>query len=162
SAAGAGSTPRASQTDPTPLHDTSTLVAAVTALNEFFPGAHMSSRTIDELREWAGALAADAVTPFRVARIRQIKGELRTLGAGEFVDDICGANPSEGTWKTRFDVAWLKSCLDAAFADEPGLATFSGQSHQAVVEEFKRLDVERLELAIARVLRSHAERVIAV
>ena len=56
----------------------------------------------------------------------------------------------------------MKSCLDDAFAQEPALATFSGQTHQAVVEEFKRLDVERLELAIARVLRSHAERVIDV
>ncbi len=81
---------------------------------------------------------------------------------GEFVDDICGADPPPQTWSTRFDFAWLKSCLDAAFAEEPALATFSGQGHQAVVDEFKRLDLERLELAIARVLRSHAERVIAV
>ena len=71
-------------------------------------------------------------------------------------------DPAPKTWLTRFDFAWLKSCLDSAFAEEPALATFSGQNHQEVVEEFKRLDVERLELAIARVVRSHAERVIAV
>ena len=118
--------------------------------------------TVDRLREWTEALAADALSPFRVARIRQITAELRTLGAGEFVDDICSADPPPETWPTRFDFAWLKSCLDAAFAEEPALATFSGKSHQAVVDEFKRLDLERLELAIARVLRSHAERVIAV
>ena len=100
--------------------------------------------TVDGLREWTrGPRGGCAHAHFASPGSARSRPSCGRIGAGEFVDDICSADPPPQTWSTRFDFAWLKSCLDAAFAEEPALATFSGQSHQAVVDEFKRLDLER-------------------
>ena len=58
--------------------------------------------------------------------------------------------------------AWLRSCLDEAWRQDPSIPAFSGRSHDDLVEEFRKLDRQRLEVAIDRVRRAHAERVIAV
>ena len=96
-----GSTPRALGADPAVLQsEISTFARAVTDFSRFFAGVDGLTMTVAGLHEWTDALAADALTPFRVARIRQIKAGLRAIGAGEFVDDICAAVPPPSTWST--------------------------------------------------------------
>ncbi|MGH8636145.1 MAG: AAA domain-containing protein, partial [Burkholderiales bacterium] len=162
-AAGAGSIPQAwAGSLPALQGDASTVLRAVQDLNKAFGDVDTRRMAIGQLIAWAADLARDAVTPLRVVRMRQIDAEFRGLGVGEFVDDLRTSAPPPTTWSRRFDYTWLKSCLDAAILEEPALATFNGRTHHSVVEEFKRLDGERVHLAAARVLRSHAERVIAV
>ena len=66
------------------------------------------------------------------------------------------------SWCRLLRHAWLSSCLEDAYQQEPSIPAFAGRSHDAIVEEFRRLDRERLAMAVSRVRRAHAERVLHV
>ena len=38
-----------------------------------------------------------------------------------------------------FTYAWLRSCLDEAWRQDPSIPAFSGRSHDDLVEEFRKL-----------------------
>jgi very-short-patch-repair endonuclease len=107
-------------------------------------------------------MADDGVTPLQQARIVQIEQELTRIGVGALLDEIRSDRAPAALWDDRLWFAWLRSCLDALQVEEPELASFKGNTHQRIVDEFKQLDIERLQLAVSRVRRAHAENVIRV
>jgi superfamily I DNA and/or RNA helicase len=48
-----------------------------------------------------------------------------------------------------------------AALNDPGVRAFVGTTHNGYVDEFKKLDTERLDLAAVRVRRAHAEHAVA-
>ncbi len=126
-------------------------------------------RTFDagkmQLDEWArllSALTSDTATPIRIPRVLALEKEIKSLGGARILAEIKKEKPGPDLWPAKFKHAWLMSCLDRAPLDEPALAGFHGRSHEKVVNEFVQLDMERLQIASARVMRAHGERVIAV
>jgi very-short-patch-repair endonuclease len=77
-----------------------------------------------------------------------------------FLDDLRDNSVITDQWLARFEYIWLCSSLEQAFATDPGLASFTGRTHEQIVAEFVRLDKERIRIAAARVRRLHAERAI--
>ena len=77
-----------------------------------------------------------------------------------------GASPSlplaPSTWPAALEQAWLRSCLDHALAEDPELASFSGQVHNRFVAEFAELDRQRLKLAAKRVAARHVREAMKV
>lgn len=57
-----------------------------------------------------------------------------------------------------FSFAYYDVVIRAAMEQHPLLATFRGHDHDSLVESFKRLDLERIELARQEVASAHAER----
>lgn len=106
------------------------------------------------------ALASDRQTPFRIPDIHALRSRLNKVGLGDFIDDLRKHGVAAEHWVERFEYVWLYSALEEALASEPALASFNGRIHEQVIEEFKRLDRERVRLAAQRVRRLHAERAI--
>lgn len=106
------------------------------------------------------ALAGDRETPFRLPRIHVLRSHFYKAGLGGFVDDLRKHGVAAEHWSARFEYVWLYSALEQALASDPALASFNGRTHEQVIEEFRRLDRERIRLAALRVRRLHAERAI--
>jgi hypothetical protein len=112
-----------------------------------------------ELRELRGEGEAPAEPRVSVGA-REPSPGLSPVGTGEGADlGSAGASTSlhraPSTWPAAFEQAWLRSCLDHALAEEPELASFSGQVHNRFVAEFAELDRQRLKLAAKRVAARH-------
>ena len=107
------------------------------------------------------ALASDNTTPYRILRLCEIEQELYSLGVQRIVDEIRTTRRPSGQWVALFQYVWLKSTLDSAAINDPSIRGFVGSTHDGYVNDFKRLDKTRLQLAADRVRRVHAERTIA-
>jgi hypothetical protein len=107
------------------------------------------------------ALALDNSTPYRIRQVCQIEQELELLGVQRLVDEIRSKRPSADQWKVLFQHVWIKSTLDSAAIGDPNLRGFVGSTHNGYVDDFRRLDATRLQIAAHRVRRAHAERTIA-
>ncbi len=128
------------------------------ALQRRFSSKELRRLPIRDLESWLNALAADRHTPFSLQRIHDITSELDTLGALRILQEIRARRPTPTLWPAVFEHALLSSTLEAIQAANPSLASFNGRTHDHIVEEFRRLDKERLKVAVDRVKRAHAER----
>lgn len=117
---------------------------------------------LDLLGTLLDQLSEDKTTPHRLPRLLAIERELAQRGIEPLVAELRARKADPSFWPDIFEHAWLSSCLDRARAEDPALAGFHGRTHDRFVEEFCRLDRERLELAIRRVRRTHAERAVSV
>jgi very-short-patch-repair endonuclease len=133
----------------------------LTGLTECFPTRPLNGLTLTMLAEWFPRLAADTVTPFRIVRAMELERDLQGIEGGRILAQIRRSKPAPGLWGGLFTYAWLRSCLDDAWRQDPSIPAFSGRTHDQLVEEFRSLDRQRVQLAIDRVRRAHAERVIA-
>ncbi len=105
-------------------------------------------------------LADDRQTPFRLPGIYDLRSHFKEAGLNAFIDDLRKHGVAAEHWLARFEHVWLYSAMEQAFASDPALASFNGRTHEQVIEEFKRLDRERIRLAAQRVRRLHAGRAI--
>jgi hypothetical protein len=107
------------------------------------------------------ALSSDSTTPYRIRRLHEIEQELYSLGVQRLVDEIRTSRIGTAQWGALFQHVWLRSTLDSAALNDPSIRGFVGSTHNGYVDDFKRLDSTRLQLAADRVRRAHAERTIA-
>jgi very-short-patch-repair endonuclease len=107
------------------------------------------------------ALSSDTTTPYRIRRLCEIEQELYSLGVQRLVDEIRTTRRPAAQWAALFQHVWLKSTLDSVAINDPSVRGFVGSTHNGYVDDFKRLDSTRLQLAADRVRRVHAERTIA-
>jgi very-short-patch-repair endonuclease len=116
----------------------------------------LAQSRFDEVQSLLAALRDDAATARRVPALRRVEATLGGLGLDPFVDELRQAFPTNGdAWPDLLERAWLRSCLEHAWAEDPDLAAFDGHVHGKQVEEFVRLDRERLELAAKTVAQKH-------
>ncbi|MEM4729028.1 MAG: AAA domain-containing protein [Thermoplasmata archaeon] len=114
----------------------------------------------EELGGLLSELSADRVTPYRIVSLKDMVDELTSLGTRNVFDFMISKGVSPELWPSVFRRSWLESMLEEASASSPDTMGFNGRAHDRVVEEFRRLDDERLRLARARVRRQHALRAI--
>ncbi len=133
---------------------------ALSTLVKLVPNAEWESRGLEELEAWSGALAADEQTPARVQRFREIERSLTQAGVDSLLKELRELKAPTKSWPMLFESAWLSSCLERARIEDPRLVEFDGETHSGRVTEFQKLDLDRLQLAAARVRRRHAERLI--
>ena len=107
------------------------------------------------------AFASDNTTPYRLSRLFEIEQELYSLGVQRLVDELRISCRQAAQWRTMFQYVWIKSTLDSAAINDPSILGFVGSTHNGYVDDFKRLDSTRLQLATDRVRRAHAESTIA-
>lgn len=93
------------------------------------------------------------------ARFHASACEARELGLGPLVDAIYnGVIPAGDTARAAFRRACLTRVLRELMKSNPALARFDGASQDRRVEEFRKLDRDRLRLARFRVLEAHHAR----
>jgi very-short-patch-repair endonuclease len=114
-----------------------------------------------EISEKVSALSSDNTTPYRIRQLCLIEQELQSLGVQRVIEEIRVTRRQSEQWGALFQYVWLKSTLDMAAIQDPSIRGFVGSTHSGYIDDFKRLDSTRLELAAKRVRRAHAERTIA-
>src|SRR5262249_3452916 len=103
------------------------------------------------LNEWTSA-PERAVEWIRY-RIRL--DEARRLELDPLVERLHDGRLAPGAAVDALEMAYLELLFRDAVAEHPELAQFDGRQHQAVVQEFRRLDRERIALARAEVALGH-------
>lgn len=149
------------------------MVAETEPCETVYQTAQAELRTLEAIcrSEWDGLalgevmgkvseLVADNSMPYRIRKLCEIENELYMLGVQRLVDEIRSARRPTPQWVALFQHVWLKSTLDSAAINDPSIRGFVGSTHNAYVDDFKKLDATRLQLAADRVRRAHAERTI--
>jgi len=136
------------------LHEAIGRLGAITGAGAF------GEMSISDLTSWLQALVDDQHTPFRIPGIHKIRSRFIQSELSTFLDDLRTHAVAPENWLERFKYIWLYSALEQALATDPELATFSGRTHEQIIEDFRRLDHERMRLAAQRVRRLHAERAV--
>lgn len=116
---------------------------------------------LPDLAQRVQRLASDTTAPYRVAQVCEIERGLLGLGVQRLVDEIRQSRRPAGQWIPLFDYVWFTSTLDMAALNDPGVRAFVGSTHNGYVDDFKKLDARRLDLASARAKRAHAEHAVA-
>ncbi len=130
-------------------------------LDQVLAGTKLGELPLAGLPSRVAALAADTVTPLRVVRVGELVKRLESRGLQPLLAELRHRQRPPESWGSTFEHAWLSSCLDRVRAEDPEVAAFSGRSHDRDVAEFQELDERRIKLAVARVVRAHAERAVA-
>jgi very-short-patch-repair endonuclease len=125
------------------------------------PPIHIEDLTLDDLGDLIRKLAADLSTPHEIPKLTEIELNLEASGAGKLIGELRQTKPVKNIWPEVFEHAWLASTLDAVSQQDPEIRGFKGQTQTVYVEDFVRLDEERLALAADRVRRSHGLNAIA-
>lgn len=115
-----------------------------------------------QILDYFQKLASEENTPYLVSRVCEIEKALKQRGAERLIAEIRSARLLAKDWIPRFEYIWLSSTLDLAALADAGIKAFIGSRHNGYVEDFKKLDTDRIRLAADRVRRAHGERAIAV
>lgn len=135
--------------------------AALGELGTWLNVGDWQNESFDELARRLAALNCDSHSAYRVARVNELLAAIHQQGAGALLDELQASKTPSELWPQQLEHAWLSSCLDYILGHDTQLAGFSGAVHTRFADEFRSLDVSRLDIAAGRVLRAHAERVIA-
>lgn len=138
------------------LRTWSDVAADLRVVGAAFPDEHLDSRPLDEIGSWLQALANDSVTPSELLRVHELESALSSRGVVSIVDEFRVRQLPSATWADVLRFAWLQSCLDEIQLQDPSLPAFRGSLHEEIASEFRRLDRERLAVAVQRVQRAHA------
>lgn len=130
------------------------------SLKTFFPRLQFGAMDLSNLGEMTGALRDDQTTPYIIPSVIKIEERLTALGLSNLMDYIRERQLPASVWKDVFDYAWLASCHDVIRLREPDVAAFDGLVHSQYVDEFHRLDEEKLRLNSTNVRYLHAKTVI--
>ena len=133
---------------------------STTALGRMTEAGPFSHMPLGGMALHLRALASDHKTPYLLPRIHDIRARLRAAGLTRFLDDLHEHSVPTEHWTSRFEYIWLYSALEEVLAADPALASFNGRRHEQIIDEFRRLDNERVRLAAERVRRLHGERAI--
>jgi hypothetical protein len=133
------------------------LRAALDPIDGLLPPPATSTLPLGSAKDRLQRLAEDRRTPLLLPNIHQLRDRFRNAGLTALLEDLRAGRVDPALWLSRFDYIWLYSSVDLVFAAESDFAAFKGRTHQQLVDEFARLDEERLLLAARQVRRRHAE-----
>ena len=121
-----------------------------------FSETQFDALSLDDVGAWVKRLAADLVTPSQLFRVHELEERLKTRGVDPLLAEIRARKPEPAAWADMVRSAWLLSCLDEIQLQDPSVPAFRGSLHDEIAAEFRRLDKERLAVAVHRVQRAHA------
>ncbi len=119
------------------------------------PSKRTEDCSLEDVGDLISKLSADSSTPYEIPKLTEIEKKLEILGGGKLVTELRERKPQSSDWPAAFEYAWLASTLDAVSQEDPEIRGFKGRTHDGYIEDFTRLDEERLILAADRVRRSH-------
>jgi hypothetical protein len=123
-----------------------------------------AQRTLDvvPLGELLRTLEAWLANPSALQKwvtFRITQNRARELGLGDLASRLYDGRLSGQQLIGTFRMASYEELLRMAWEAHPGLAAFSGQLHEQVIQEFCKLDTERIRLARQEVALAHHEQI---
>ncbi len=125
-------------------------------LDRAFLKTSNDDRSLAEVGELGRRLAEDGVTPAELLRIHELEEQLKARGVEPVLAEIRSRKLEPATWPDLLRSSWALSCLDEIQLQDPSVSAFKGNLHDEIAAEFRRLDKERLAVAVQRVQRAHA------
>ncbi|HEX8614964.1 MAG TPA: DUF3320 domain-containing protein [Telluria sp.] len=89
---------------------------------------------------------------------RERSGMARLMGMARFVDEMESGRLSAGAAPASFNMSYFEALYAAQVRAEPALASFDGQVHDSEVQQFVKLDKQRIAAAGIEVARAHFKR----
>ena len=108
-------------------------------------------RLLDKLRLWQGH--AEGLSKWLGYQRR--RNRLEKANLGPLISDLDEGRIDSGIAVRLFDATYYQALVSDLFSRHPELAEFDGQSHERWVEEFRKLDHARIEMARAEVAHVH-------
>lgn len=144
------------------LKDTlSDLLKDLKLIESKFNNINFINLPLEELENLFKELSDHSELPLLLATLQEIEKNINNCGANDILREFKNTKSDPSLWLKKFRYAWLYSCLEKAYIEEPYLRTFHGKNHNQIVSEFRKLDQERLNIAQLRVKRNHAEKAIS-
>lgn len=100
-------------------------------------------------------------SPERITRWIAFMGRIRIAqehGLGSLTEGILNGSLSDAALAPTFERAYFEAMRSLIFANNPELRRFDGEAHGRLVENFRRLDVERMRLSRDQIAHEHASR----
>jgi very-short-patch-repair endonuclease/DNA polymerase III delta prime subunit len=107
-----------------------------------------------KLRQWHES--PEALSQWVNYFVRRTK--LEGLGLTHLVAEVHSGKTSVNEAVSRCELAYYEALIRDVLRREPDLATFNGASHEQLLEKFRRLDKERMEIACHEVALAHFQR----
>ncbi len=126
-------------------------------LVDAFPLRRFEDLQVGTLGKWLQDLAADGVTPAQLLRLQEIERSLAERGLAPVLADIRLRKPAAESWTDLLRYAWLASSIEEVQLSDTAVPAFRGRYHDEIASEFRSLDAERLDVAVQRVRRAHAQ-----
>ena len=108
---------------------------------------------IERLTQWRAKL--EELTRWNTWFVRATRA--RQLGLGLLVDALEASTLPHTSAVDVFERSYYSKLLREAIRSRPELARFDGLEHERLINEFRRIDLERLTLSKFRVLAKHYE-----
>lgn len=108
----------------------------------------------DKLRRWLES--PEALSKWVAYFVRRQK--LESLGMTALVAEVHAGETSTDEAVSRCELAYYEEVIRDVFRREPDLANFSGASHEKLLEKFRFLDRQRIDIARHEVAFAHYER----
>jgi len=105
------------------------------------------------LEKWTGA--AEGIQEW--VRFRALVARAHDEGLDAIVARVYDGRLSADETLETFEYAFFEILMEEVYKRYPELATFSGESHEKLIEEFCKLDKRRIALARREVARAHYE-----
>jgi very-short-patch-repair endonuclease len=137
-------------------HETRQLVNSLQSLRS----ASWEALTFDDLAATVEPFAQDQTTPYRLLKLNELETKLESAGLKRLLSDLRKRKPDPDCWPDCFEYAWISSAIDELAIQDPEVKTFVGNTHNRCVDDFKKLDADRLKVAVERVKRAHAARAV--
>lgn len=160
---------RLAENDSVPCHvpdfathkrNTDALFSEAFVIASLWAEKHFDQFTVDEFGDLLRRLAADDSTAQQIPKLTKIEEGLDAAGVANLVNEIRRNKPRVRDWPQMFRYSWIASTLDAASQDDPDIRGFKGATHNGFVDDFVRLDKERIAKAAERVRRAHGLRAV--
>lgn len=124
-------------------------------VREAFGDADLASVPLSTLRDRLGVFGTAAGRLQQWCTWRIWCREARDAGIGDIVDRLADDRLNPLGAADLFRYACYEALARQVFSELPKLASFDGRSHERVVAEFKKLDLERLALTRREVIARH-------
>jgi very-short-patch-repair endonuclease len=94
---------------------------------------------------------------FKALTAARLRKSIQAAGFDPVLKELERAPRAPALWPDLFEGIWLRSFIEKFSVADPRIAGFDRARFEEIVEEFSRLDLDRLNLAAHRIRRSAAE-----
>jgi very-short-patch-repair endonuclease len=122
----------------------------------------LTSLPLTEFERLLDRLLADQATLVKLPELHRLQTSLIAAGLDEFLAEMTGGQVSEEFAIDSLRYSWLKSILDQVSLSDLLIGTFTPESHEKVIDDFRAGDREHIETSPARIKRLCAEQAVRV
>jgi very-short-patch-repair endonuclease len=137
------------------------LLAELQTLSAYLPKTTFSILPLSQLEAEISRLATDAEVLARLPRLHELRSQLAQAGLEALIVDLAAHRVSPELARAVWEWCWNTSVLDAVAFSDTRIGAFDGRQHGSISDDFIAADRSHIATSGERVLRAHAEHLVA-